>query len=492
MPDAAETWKLSLAGEATVCVAPTLGQITPYVLLEQQDWFEDEIRFVRRLITPGMTILDIGANHGVYSLAAAPRIGDGRIWAFEPTAAPRARLAESVALNRFEPIITIVPVALSDSERTAEMAIDENSELNSLRGTTGVSETVRVRTLDACAAEFLEGVAVDFVKLDAEGEEEAILRGGASIFVQQSPLVMFERCDGGKINAGLPKAFRSLGYDLFVLVAEAGLLAPASGNEDTLNLFACKPDRAAQLAERGLLLRSEAELPREPFGLSVAILGEMLGRLRYADGWRGEWTLARLRQLPGPYVFALGAALAAADSAPARRLVLWLSAWNELAQLRPEVAQRAEVELLRIHLLHRLGRRSDAHKLARALERRFSARGVVVEWPFVSPLAENWGLSTAQEPLTWAAYRTAEYVTLYGAASAFFVLERILGRVGLHLGDPDRSPQICRTIALAMAKGLRRGGNGEALAVAANRSAWRDAVETMLYASMPSNSTDER
>ncbi|SBW12278.1 hypothetical protein KL86APRO_20533 [uncultured Alphaproteobacteria bacterium] len=492
MPETGPTWKLSLAGEATVCVAPTLAQMTPYVLLEQEDWFEDEIRFVRRLVEPGMTMLDVGANHGVYSLAAACRIGGGRIWAFEPASAPRARFAESVALNGFGTVVAILPVALSDTERTVEMAIAENSELGSLHGGAGPAETVRVRTLDACAAEHFPDARIDFVKLDAEGEEVAILRGGARIFAEQSPLVMFELREGAKVNAGLPEAFRALGYDLFVLVAEAGLLLPATGAEEALNLFACKPDRAAALAARGLLLRSEAELPREPAGVSPADLAERLGGLECAAAWRGAWNLALVRRLPGPYMFALGTALAAASAAPARRVALWLAAWTELARLPAAVASRTEVDLLRLHLLHCLGRRAAAHRLARTLERQFGTRKAQVDWPFVAPLAADWRRATGQTPETWAAYRVAEYVTIHGAASSYFLADIVCGRVGLHLGDPDRSARICRTIALATAKRLRRGEGGGAVVMAANAAAWRDLSAEMLYASMPSNSTEDR
>ena len=50
-------------------------EITPYVLAEQRDWFEDEIDFVRAALVRGDRAVDIGANHGVYALAIAQRVG---------------------------------------------------------------------------------------------------------------------------------------------------------------------------------------------------------------------------------------------------------------------------------------------------------------------------------------------------------------------------------------------------------------------------------
>jgi hypothetical protein len=42
------------------------------VLIEQEDWFEKEICFVRRVLQPGTCAADIGANYGTYTLAMAP------------------------------------------------------------------------------------------------------------------------------------------------------------------------------------------------------------------------------------------------------------------------------------------------------------------------------------------------------------------------------------------------------------------------------------
>jgi len=62
-------------------VPAKLSAITSYVLLEQEEWFEKEIHFLRRFLKPGMTAIDIGANLGVYSLPMASLVGpDGRVF----------------------------------------------------------------------------------------------------------------------------------------------------------------------------------------------------------------------------------------------------------------------------------------------------------------------------------------------------------------------------------------------------------------------------
>ena len=60
-----------IVNDVKVVVPDTIQAMTPYVLREQGDWFEDEIRFLRTMIRPGMQILDVGANYGLYALSLA-------------------------------------------------------------------------------------------------------------------------------------------------------------------------------------------------------------------------------------------------------------------------------------------------------------------------------------------------------------------------------------------------------------------------------------
>ena len=59
---------LRMADGTRIVVPPSLDAITTYVILEQEKWFEKEATFVASWLQPGMTVIDIGANLGVYSL----------------------------------------------------------------------------------------------------------------------------------------------------------------------------------------------------------------------------------------------------------------------------------------------------------------------------------------------------------------------------------------------------------------------------------------
>jgi hypothetical protein len=69
------TTTITLDDGMRIIVPDSLNMITTYVLQEQEDWFEDEIKFLRKLVQPGHKVVDIGANYGVYTLTLARLVG---------------------------------------------------------------------------------------------------------------------------------------------------------------------------------------------------------------------------------------------------------------------------------------------------------------------------------------------------------------------------------------------------------------------------------
>jgi FkbM family methyltransferase len=165
------TITVTLIDGARVVVPDTLESITPYVLQEQQDWFEDEIKFLRRLLRPGQQVIDIGANYGVYALSMARAVGPrGHRWAFEPASGTAELLAAGIAANGFTHV-SLERSALSSASGSAQLALHPDPEMNALvRGARpeGPTESVPVTTLDV----WLENRGlrdIEFVKIDAEG-----------------------------------------------------------------------------------------------------------------------------------------------------------------------------------------------------------------------------------------------------------------------------------------------------------------------------------
>jgi FkbM family methyltransferase len=254
------TITLTLVDNVKIIVPNSLNLITPYVLMEQQDWFEDEIKFLRKFLQPGQKIIDIGANYGVYTLSMAKAVGTmGQIWAFEPTSNTANLLAEGISLNNFTQIV-LNQSALSNTAGTAQLSLNENSELNALvhdDASTSMTETVSLVTLDQCLEDY-NWEHIDFIKIDAEGEETNILQGGKKFFAKFSPLVQYEIKAGSVWHGELVQDFIKLGYDSYRLVPGLNLLIPfdmkSSPDGYLLNLFCCQKDRAQELVNDGFLL----------------------------------------------------------------------------------------------------------------------------------------------------------------------------------------------------------------------------------------------
>lgn len=254
---------LDLAGTAKIRLPDSYKVMSRYIIEEQGDWFEDEIRFVRKLLGPGQRAIDVGANYGVYTLSMAALVGpSGSVLAFEPDSATAAMLRDSLRENGFGQA-RVLERAVSDRLGRAHFRMAENSELNQMIDKSEAGEAdqdVDVTTLDHCREEF-GWDAVDFIKIDAEGQEPQVVRGASRLLTETSPLVMAEYKHGRNINQEVIEAFSGLGYRAYRLVPGLMLLAPvtdaAALDQYQLNLFFCKADKAEMLAARELLVMLE-------------------------------------------------------------------------------------------------------------------------------------------------------------------------------------------------------------------------------------------
>jgi FkbM family methyltransferase len=151
-----------------------------------------EAALLERVLRPGMTVLDVGANHGLFSLEAAHFVGDsGRIHAFEPAPATRGLLQANLAANDLDGLVRVFPHALGAAPGAARLRVHhELSGLNTLapeditwnRTRLHADEVIEVpvRRLDDHAREHKVD-AVDFLKVDVEGYELSVLRGARSL-----------------------------------------------------------------------------------------------------------------------------------------------------------------------------------------------------------------------------------------------------------------------------------------------------------------------
>ena len=190
---------------------------------------EDEVRFVRGLLAPGDTAVDVGSHIGFFTMQMAARVGpSGKVYAFEPLDANADLLARSIAENRFGDRIVFERAAAGAATGSATLTFPAET-LNSggaylLRGgdaplTGNRTKTVRVVALDDLPLQR----PVRVIKMDVEGAEPQVMRGAVRILTEDRPIILSElhptqlgRASGVTADQFLTE-MRALGYDAHVV-----------------------------------------------------------------------------------------------------------------------------------------------------------------------------------------------------------------------------------------------------------------------------------
>jgi FkbM family methyltransferase len=403
-PAAGSTLTLAMRDGTKVVVPRSLEVISTYVLLEQERWFEKEVDFVTAFLQPGMSVVDVGANVGVYALSMARKVGpSGRVYAFEPTGETRSLLAAGVKANGLANV-TVSPAALSDHTGQAVLGHGTSSELNALTSE-GSGETVAVTTLDEEDATG-RWLHIDFVKLDAEGAEEKIIAGGLDFLKRHAPIVMFEVKAGAEINAGLAAAFRAQDFAVFRSLPEVALLVPtgsARGPADELdafelNLFAVPSSRVDELAAASFLV--SAQLPWHPMPDDVAYARQRIAETAFYSAFQRSWP--DIADLPERY--RAGLAGFAAWRFGARdwscRYAALMHAVTALEEHAAGDANCATLSMLARAQLE-AGLRGKAVATLRKLAERMVGGGTAAPVPFWPALARLDSVAPGAQPAIW-------------------------------------------------------------------------------------------
>ena len=148
--------------------------------------------FVRRQVTRGMNVLDIGANIGWFTINMAMLVGSGgRVDAFEPREDIAHYLRRTVAENKLGNVV-VHRCALADANGDGTIAFDEQDDnpgsTHLLVGEPppgATTKEVALRRLDS-----MVWAGVDFIKIDVEGAEKLVLDGAEIVLSRDRPLIL--------------------------------------------------------------------------------------------------------------------------------------------------------------------------------------------------------------------------------------------------------------------------------------------------------------
>jgi FkbM family methyltransferase len=160
-----------------------------------------------RTVQPGWHCLDVGANHGYYTLVMADGAGPaGRVAPVEPTPRLADLLRQTLDVNGF-PQIEVVAKAATDSDgQTLQLVIPErrsmNARLAEVAAETEEAVDVESVTIDSLTREWPR---VDLIKIDVEGAEEQVWRGMRSTIARNRDLVVILEFNVARYDE--PRAF---------------------------------------------------------------------------------------------------------------------------------------------------------------------------------------------------------------------------------------------------------------------------------------------
>jgi len=168
-----------------------------------------DVAVFERYVKPDSTVVDVGANIGMFTTLAAKLSGTGMVYAFEATPKTFAYLLDNLAINA---VSNVYPVFAAVSEETGVARMFEHAqshEQNFLDTTSGSGTVVPTIRLDDFLAS-QQAKHIHFMKIDVEGAEQMVLRGLGER--SATVAVLYLECD--------TKTFKRFGYTKDELIKE--------------------------------------------------------------------------------------------------------------------------------------------------------------------------------------------------------------------------------------------------------------------------------
>jgi FkbM family methyltransferase len=179
-------------GPATIHLNPNDPVLSGALALRVYE--RQEIAFFRKICRPHITVLDIGANTGLYTALAMHLCPYGRVIAIEPHAESCEFLRRTIAANAdsTNAAVEVFECAASDHGGTAQLFLNpdnkaDNRLYRSEMTPRAQSAAVRLRAIDDILAE--QSIAsIDILKIDVQGAELAAITGAAKT-IRNSPAI---------------------------------------------------------------------------------------------------------------------------------------------------------------------------------------------------------------------------------------------------------------------------------------------------------------
>ena len=208
-----------------------------------RDWEKETAPVILDNIRRSHCFIDIGANTGFYTVAGAAANPNVRVVAVEPVPGNCAALRRNVAENGLASRVTVLNMALGESNGTVSFHQAEDATMGSLatggyQGQRGKIIQVECRTLDLIVEEL--AIKPDFLKIDVEGFEHAVLSGAGGVLDRFRPRIVLEANPGDR-GDHVTAILSQHGYTFGIITDKGVEMRPEIIAEDAYRNWLCLP-----------------------------------------------------------------------------------------------------------------------------------------------------------------------------------------------------------------------------------------------------------
>jgi FkbM family methyltransferase len=192
----------------------------------------NEIRLFKELSKNCNTIIDIGANTGLYSLTSKLSNPDSSVYSFEPYLINLERLKKNVALNKLTNQIKIIDKAIGDSNSEIEFAVPDTDQIcdtisadidwtNKFYRNFMNYKNIKIQqmTLDDFVSKE-KIISVDLIKIDVENCELNVFKGALNLLSKHSPIIQVEMFVDPERIEFFETVLKPLGYNCYLILKE--------------------------------------------------------------------------------------------------------------------------------------------------------------------------------------------------------------------------------------------------------------------------------
>jgi FkbM family methyltransferase len=183
------------------------------------EYSEGEVVVFKKCIRPGMTVIDVGANIGAFTVPMAKLVGEtGHVWAFEASSANVPLLIENLAQNGC--LYTLAgDMRLNNTTVLSSAASDKNGKLSvskqdALHAYTRPDINTGTFEVDCITIDSLNLSKCDFIKIDVDRHEIQVLNGAAETIRRFKPIIYIENEDQ-ELSEALIAKLVEFGYRMY-------------------------------------------------------------------------------------------------------------------------------------------------------------------------------------------------------------------------------------------------------------------------------------